>query len=162
MTERANLGSRGNGRSPTALVAESDRALRDLLRVHLQNAGYSVILAPDAVVAGRTMLERPDAIDVLLIDAQLPFMSGIELVSALIADSTLRFIPTIVIATSEHDAGRAELLGVPSLVAPFRAEQLLELVKATIEHPAAKRGATEGESLSMRQRLPVYLFQQHD
>jgi len=153
LTERANLGSRGNGRVPTALVAENDRALGDLLRVHLQNAGYTVIVVPDAVVAGRTMLEQPGAIDVLLINAQLPFMSGIDFVCTLIADSSLRYIPTIIIATNEHDAGRAEVLNVPSLVAPFRAEQLVDLVKRTVEHPEAKRAATDGAPVSMRQRL---------
>lgn len=143
----------GIGRTPTALVAESDRALRDLLRVHLQNAGYNVILAPDAVVAGRTVLERPDSVDVLLINAQLPFMSGIEFVSTLIADSSLRFIPTIIIATSEQDAERADILNVPVLVAPFGAEQLLELVKTTLQHPATMRAASDGAPASMRQRL---------
>lgn len=141
------------GRVPTALVAENGRALRELLRVHLQNAGYNVILAPDAVVAGRAILERPEAIDVLLIDAQLPFMSGIDFVSTLIADSSLRFIPTIVIATSEEDARRTDILNVPSLLAPFRAEQLLDLVKSTIGHPEAQRPSMEGAPRSMRQRL---------
>jgi len=125
------------GRSPTALVVENDRALRDLLRVHLHNAGYNVILAPDAVVAGRTILERPDAVDLLLINAVLPFMSGIDFVSTLIADTRLRFIPTIVIANGDDDARRADFLGVPALVAPFSAQQLLSLVRATLKSPVA-------------------------
>jgi len=142
-----------SGRVSTALVAENDRALRELLRVHLQNAGYNVILAPDAVVAGRTILERPDAIDVLLINAQLPFMSGIELVSTLIADSSMRFIPTIVIATSEQEAQRADILNVPSLIAPFGAEQLLDLVKSTVERPEKRAAPERGAAASIRQRL---------
>jgi DNA-binding response OmpR family regulator len=141
------------GRVPTALVVEHDRALRDLLRVHLKNAGYNLLLAPDALVAGRTILEQADAIDVLLINARLPFMSGIEFVSTLIADTSLRFIPTIVIATTEQEAGNAEVLNVPCIVAPFTTERLLELVRTTIELPAGKRATTEGSSVSMRRRI---------
>jgi DNA-binding response OmpR family regulator len=155
VTDSADLTGRPTlqGRVRTALVAESDRALRELLRVHLQNAGYNVILAADAMVAGRTIVERPDAIDVLLINAQLPFMSGIEFVSTLIADSSLRFIPTILIATSEHEARQVDALNVPSLVAPFSAEQLLDLIRSTVEHPDGERGAAERAPVSMRQRL---------
>jgi two-component system, sensor histidine kinase and response regulator len=137
---------------PSALVAESDRVLRELLRLHLQNAGFNVTLAPDALVAGRAILERPEAIDVLLIDAQLPFMSGIDFVATLIADSSLRFIPTIVIATGEHEARRADALNVPSLVPPFPAQVLIDLVN-TVRHPAAKPPPAEGAPRSMRQRL---------
>ena len=139
-------------RNPTALVAENDRALRELLRVHLQNAGYNVILAPDALVAGRTILERPDSVDVLLIGAQLPYLSGIEFVSTLIADSSLRFVPTIMIASHEHDVRRAERLGVPALLPPFSAQDLLDLLRATIRQPE-NRAARGGEGPSMRQRL---------
>ena len=152
-TQVSTGGPYARGRVPTAIVAEADRALRDLLRVHLQNAGYNAILAPDAVVAGRAILERPEAIDVLLIDVRLPFMSGIDFVATLIADSSLRFIPTIMIATSEQDAGRADALNVPCLVAPFGAEQLLEVVRRAVQQPAAKRASHEGVMRSLSQRI---------
>ena len=155
MAERLNpdSGTDARGGVPTALVAEADRALRDLLRVHLQNAGYNVILAPDAVVAGRTILERPEAVDVLVINVRLPFLSGIDFVSTLIADSSLRFIPTVMIATSEQDAGRADALNVPCLVAPFGAEQFLAVVREAVEQPGAKRGSHAGAMRSLSQRL---------
>ena len=139
---------------PTALVAESEQALRELLRVHLQNAGYNVVLAPDAMVAGRTLLERPDAFDVLLVNAHLPFMSGIDFVSTLIADSSLRFIPSIIIASGDHEARRADLLGVPSLVAPFSTEELLEAVRTAMRRgePGQQPSARSSHG-SMRQRL---------
>jgi DNA-binding response OmpR family regulator len=128
-----------NNPRPTVLVAESDPALRDLLRLHLGNGGYEVILAPDAVVAGRTILQGGRVIDALVIGAQLPFMSGIDFVSTLIADTSQRLIPTIVIATSENDAGRADVLGVPSLLAPFSAQRLLEVLRTTIRSEARLR-----------------------
>jgi DNA-binding response OmpR family regulator len=118
----------GSVQGGTALVAESDRAMRELLRLHLQNFGFNVVLAPDALVAGRTLLEGSPRIDLLIVDAQLPYMSGIDFVSALIADSSLPFIPTIIIAPNDELARRADALDVPILVAPFSAEDLLAVV----------------------------------
>ncbi|HUQ25123.1 MAG TPA: response regulator [Burkholderiales bacterium] len=136
----------------TVLVAESDRAMRELLRVHLHNAGYSVILAPDATVAGRTILGDPDKVDLLIVNAHLPFMSGIDFLSTMIADSSFRYIPAILISTNELDARRADVLGVPSLIVPFSAQQLLHLVASTVTQPEVK--AAPGEpAASMRERL---------
>ena len=137
----------------TALVVESDRALRDLLRLHLHNDGFNVILAPDVTIAGRTILQRPQAIDVLVVNAQLPFMSGIEFVSTLIADRSLPFIPTVVIATTDQDASRADILGVPVLVVPFAAQQFIALVQTTLQRPDVKPAPPPGPQPSMRQRL---------
>ena len=137
----------------TVLVAESDRALRELLRVHLHNAGYSVILAPDATVAGRALLQSPQAADVLIVNAQLPFMSGLDFVSMLIADTSLRFVPTILICASDDEARRADVLGVPCLVAPFSAERLVELVGSAISHAEPRHAAKAAPGLSMRERL---------
>lgn len=138
---------------PTALVVENDRALRDLIRVHLHNAGLNVLLAPDVTVAGRTILQRPQAIDVLVINAQLPFMSGIEFVSTLIADQSLSFIPTVVIATSDKEAMRADLLGVPSLIVPFSARQFIDVIRALLERSHVKPAPEGRAQPSMRQRL---------
>jgi len=133
--------SKGPADRRTALVVESDRALRDLLRLHLSTAGFDVLLAPDAVVAGRTILNHRQVVDVLIVDSRLPFMSGIDFVSTLIADSSLRFIPTIVVARDEHEAGRADMLGVPSLVTPFSSQQLVDLVRSTIATTSGARHA---------------------
>lgn len=116
----------------TVLVAENDPAMRELLRVHLRNDGYEVVLAPDAVVAGKVLVATPEKIDLLIVNAHLPFMSGVDFVSTLIADSSLRFVPTILIASGDEEARRADVLGVPCLVAPFSAHRLLELVAANI------------------------------
>jgi DNA-binding response OmpR family regulator len=36
----------------TILVVEDDQLMRELFRMHLGNAGYDVLLAEDAIVAG--------------------------------------------------------------------------------------------------------------
>src|SRR5438552_17811469 len=88
------------------LVVEDDRAVRDLLRLHLENAGYHVVALPDAVAAGKHVLGDPASIHLLIVDANLPYMSGIEFASALIADTALPFIPMILITGHEHLADR--------------------------------------------------------
>jgi DNA-binding response OmpR family regulator len=134
------------------LVVQHDRAVRELFRVHLQNAGYSVFLAPDAIVAGRTILGNPGAVDVLVVDAKLPYMSGIDFVSTLIADSSLRFIPIILI-TAEDLVGRADALGVPVLTAPFSAKELIDLVEVAFQEADVKSLSIGKSAGSMRHGL---------
>lgn len=119
----------------TILVVEDDRALGELLRVHLANAGYDVLVATDPVAAGPVLLQRVGEIDLAIVDAQLPYMSGIELVATLIADSTLPPIPAILITGHEHLVAGAEKLGVPCLFKPFLVDELLALVRESARPP---------------------------
>ncbi|MEA3191748.1 MAG: hypothetical protein QOD26_81 [Betaproteobacteria bacterium] len=120
-------------RSRTALVVERDDVLRELLRVHLVNAGYRVMLAADALVAGRTLLKMAGELHVLVVDAELPYLSGIEFVSTLIADTTLPFVPVVMIGRHEHVTQRTELLGVPCLTMPLSADKLIRTIDESIE-----------------------------
>ena len=43
---------------------------------HLQQAGYRVLVAEDAIVAGRHVLETPP--DLMILDIEMPFMNGID------------------------------------------------------------------------------------
>lgn len=122
-------GSKSRGK---ILVVEDELAIRDLLRIHLQNAGYEVISAADAVDAGRFFLGGAGSIDLMIVDAQLPYMSGIDFVSALIADTTLPAVPIILITGHERFVMRAAILDVPCLVKPFSAADLIELVDKTL------------------------------
>ena len=137
------------------LLVEDDRAVRELLQGHLNNAGYHVVAVADAVLAGRSLLEGASSIDLLIVDAELPYLSGIEFVSTLIADTTLPSVPMILITGHEHLAKRAEILEVPCLVKPFSADDLIGLVEKSI---AGQRPAESDAGLSdgKRQRANAH------
>lgn len=112
------------------LVVEDDESMRELLRLHLGNAGYKVTLAEDAAVAGRKVLAS--APDLIIADIHLPFMSGLEFASILIADATVPNIPIVLISAHEHYRQHAESLGIPFLLKPILKAQLLETVEKVL------------------------------
>jgi DNA-binding response OmpR family regulator len=123
------------------LAVEDDQGMRELLRLHLSNAGYVVTLAEDAIAAGNRMLKFPP--DLVILDVGLPYFNGLDFAEALLADATVARVPIIFISADESFAARAEGLGVDFIVKPFRKERLLESVARVIssgsEHTAASR-----------------------
>ena len=88
----------------TVLVVEDNdgnmRLFHDVLEAH----GYNVLQATDGMEGWRMAREhRPDLI---LMDIQLPDVSGLEVTKRLKADETLKSIPVIAItafATADHE-----------------------------------------------------------
>ena len=122
----------------TVLVMEDDQFMRELLRLHLQSAGYDVLEAEDPVVAGHLLIKkRPD---ILIADIEMPFMDGLEFVQALRADPTVAEIPVIFISARCDYEDRCKDLGaIAFLKKPVLAGQLL----ATLAKHA-ERGAYQG------------------
>ena len=114
------------------LVVDDEPAIRELLRLHLQNAGYEVVEANDAVVAGKMILAKAWRIDLLVVDAHMPYMTGIDFAAAVIADTTLPPVPIILITGHSALAERADVLGVPCLMKPFTADTLAATVAKTL------------------------------
>jgi DNA-binding response OmpR family regulator len=108
------------------LAVDDDESMRELLRLHLTNAGYVVTLAEDAIAAGHRMLRLPP--DLMILDVDLPFLNGLDFAAALLCDATLASVPIIFISAHESFATRAEELGGEFLVKPFRKERLLDSV----------------------------------
>jgi CheY-like chemotaxis protein len=115
------------------LVVDDDATLRDLLRVHLQAAGYSVTVAPDAAEAIRAVLaEKPDLI---ISDINMPYMDGLELLEVLRADPATADIPLMVFTASDSDEhhARARRLGVAGyLVKPIMVDELLRVIESGV------------------------------
>lgn len=111
----------------TILIVDDDPCLRDLLRLHLSNAGYSVVLAEDAVTAGRFLLRfRPD---LLLVDVDMPFMNGFELVSAIRSDRRFSGLPVIFLSANAAGRQRGLALGaLEYLTKPVLADRLLAAI----------------------------------
>jgi CheY-like chemotaxis protein len=116
----------------TILVMDDDECMRELLRLHLSNAGYNVIVAEDAVEAGHLLLrQRPDLI---LADVEMPFMDGLEFLQAVQSDLTTRSVPLIFITSQVEAEDRAKKLGaVAFLTKPLHAADLLAVVARHVE-----------------------------
>ena len=93
----------------TVLVVDDDPSIRDLLRIHLGNAGYKVLLAEDAIVAGHMLLK--EAPDLLLLDLDMPYMTGLEFLQALRSDTTLPKFPIVFLTANPEARDLAATLG---------------------------------------------------
>ena len=123
--------SSGARRRSNVLVVDDDVSMRELLQLHLSNAGYSVALADDAIAAGRMFLASTP--DLLLIDVSMPYMSGLDFVATVFADLTVPVIPVIFITAHEHFAQHAEEMGAECLIKPVPVSRLLEAVARTLK-----------------------------
>jgi len=110
------------------LVVDDDPIMRDLLRIHLSNAGYEVAVAQDGLEAGYGLLRsrRPDLI---ISDVNMPHMDGFEFIAALREETEFRSIPVIFLTSATEAEYRGRELGaVAYLAKPVRADKLLALV----------------------------------
>src|SRR6266851_4794438 len=118
-------------RRPNVLVVDDDVSMRELLQLHLTNAGYSVALADDAIAAGRMFLGSTP--DLLLIDVDMPYMTGLEFVATVFADITVPIIPVVFITAYEQFAQHAEEMGADCLIKPVQVGRLLETVARNLK-----------------------------
>ena len=112
---------------PTILVVDDDRNIRELLTIHLRNAGYEVEAVEDGLSAGYAVLrQRPDLI---VSDVNMPHLDGYEFIQALRQDAALRDIPVIFLTSEDEADYRGKELGAVGYAPkPIRADRLLELV----------------------------------
>lgn len=115
-------------RRASIMVIDDDQSMRELVRLHLSNAGYEVRIAEDAVEGGRMLLERSP--DLIICDVDMPYLNGYDFVAALRTDATKRDIPVVFLTVKEDVADQAKKLGaVAYLTKPVMADRLLEVVR---------------------------------
>jgi DNA-binding response OmpR family regulator len=120
-------GSQGVGDRPLVLVVDDDQVICELLKLHLVNAGYRVLTAGDGISGGHLILNgRPDLV---IVDVDMPYMGGYELVEAVKADATTSHVPVIFLSSREDVGERSAKLGAEAyLKKPIKADSLLEVV----------------------------------
>jgi len=116
--------------SKRILVVEDHEDNRQILRILLAGAGFDMLEAWDGEAALTTAAsERPDLI---LMDIQLPGLTGYEVTRRLKADPLLRAIPIIAVTSYalSGDEGKATEAGCDAYVTkPYRPRQLLAKIK---------------------------------
>lgn len=117
--------------APQVLVVDDDGAMRELLRIHLSNAGYAVTAAEDAVAALKCLLRRRPKL--MIVDVSMPYMDGLEFVRAVKADASFTGMP-IMFLTSREDVDEAarKTGAIACLKKPILAHELIGAVKAAL------------------------------
>jgi len=115
--------------SGSILVVDDDPNMRELLRIHLSNAGYEVDVAKDGLEAGYGLLRNPP--DLIISDVNMPHLDGFEFVAAMRSDAAFRDIPVIFLTSAAEGEHRGKELGAVAYVAkPVRADKLLSVIAA--------------------------------
>jgi CheY-like chemotaxis protein len=122
------------------LIVDDNLANLKLMRILLGDAGYDVRTAASAEDALRLLADQPPR--VILMDVQLPGMSGLELTRKLKADATTRDIVVVAVTAyaARGDEERTRAAGCDEYVAkPVDIDALLQTIARLVTR------ASEGE-----------------
>src|SRR5688572_24907332 len=112
-------------RAGRVLVVEPEEARRQLLRGQLEQEGYDCVFLPDGDELLRLTAEYEP--DLILLAADLPGQSGLELVGDLRAMDPRVHYPVILIGTAadEQDVAHGLLAGADDFIADVERQQEL-------------------------------------
>jgi two-component system chemotaxis response regulator CheY len=113
----------------TILVVDDSASLRQVVKMALTGAGYTVLDAVD----GKAALELLDgrSISMAICDVNMPVLNGIEFVKAVKLLPGYKFMPIMMLTTESQDAAREkgrEAGARAWMVKPFAPSQLVKAV----------------------------------
>ena len=116
------------------LVAEDETVNREILGVILENE-YDLLFAQDGQTAFDLLLEYRDTLSLVLLDLNMPRMSGQEFLRRKKADPLLQSIPVIVLTTDQEAEVESLRLGAIDFIPkPYpKPDVILARVQRTIE-----------------------------
>lgn len=120
-------------RKALIFVFDDNEAIRTLLRIHLQHAGYAVRVFEDALEGGRALLDFPP--DLLICDINMPYMDGLEFLGAMKIDSGVARVPVIVLTSrtdSDTEMAASNAGAACFLTKPLRRDDLLQAVEQAL------------------------------
>ena len=119
------------------LIVDDESAIREMIRIGLEMAGFNCMEAADAQEAyGKILDARPDLI---LLDWMMPNTSGLELLRRLRRDDVSRTIPVIMLTAKDDEDNRIQGLDVGAddyITKPFSSRELLARIKAVLRRSA--------------------------
>ena len=137
--------------TPTILVVEDEPAIRELLKVNLEDAGYEVREAEDAEAA-RSALNQVLP-DLLLLDWMLPGQSGLALARQLRGTTRTRDLPIIMLTARSDEADKVAGLEAwvdDYVTKPFSPRELKARIKAVLRRRAPEAAQETLEAGALR------------
>lgn len=115
------------------LVVDDDRVLRSLLQALLESEGYAVDTASDGQLAWEKLTQQPGTYEAVLLDLEMPRMTGLQLIQALWQAEAVRAYPLLVMSADSEALQQAVRMGVSDVLEkPFDLDRLLALVATSL------------------------------
>jgi DNA-binding response OmpR family regulator len=113
------------------LIADDSELIRTAMRIVFEGHGYDVVAATD----GQDLLQRLEAqeVDLIILDINMPRLSGIDVLKRLGADSRLSRIPVLMASAQSDKKTQARCLALGACefyVKPFSLRSLAASVEA--------------------------------
>ncbi len=121
------------------LVAEDDRAIRELLVHHLERDGFAAVEAGDGPA---TLRASRDGVDLLLLDIALPGIDGFEITRTLRREG--RTLPIVLLTARTEEIDRVvgfELGADDYVVKPFSPREVVARCRAILRRSGIKHDA---------------------
>lgn len=115
---------------PSILIADDEEDVRNLVALHLKSAGYSVLEAGDGETA--LSMARSFLPALMVLDLQMPKMTGLEVCKALRADKATARIPVVILSAKGEELDRVlglELGADDYMTKPFSPRELVLRIK---------------------------------
>src|SRR5437764_2438442 len=141
------VSSQVSNRAATILVVEDDERVRRGLQRAFESAGHRVLACGDAAEALRE-LHREDCCDLVVMDIELPGVSGLALCRLLRAQTATRRLPVIVVSSHDREDYKVEAFTAGAddfVVKSETARELLTRVGAHLE-AAGRERALQGSN----------------
>lgn len=113
------------------LLVDDSMALRLQVKMAFKDYGYDILEAKDGVEAIEVIKVNSD-LDLMICDINMPNMDGLDMLDALVTDSTITRVPMTIVLTTESAPeliDRAKKNGVKGwLIKPLKVDKLVSLV----------------------------------
>ena len=127
--------------APRLLLVDDNEELRRLTKMFLERQGFIVREAADGVEAGEYLRDAPP--DLVLLDLDMPRVSGIEVLRAMREDSTLAGVPVLILTGSNDEGSLRQVFDAGAndyISKPYSTPQLVSRVRACLARAAKSRG----------------------
>jgi two-component system phosphate regulon response regulator PhoB len=128
----------------TVLLVEDEPAIRDMLSIILEQAGFTALIAADVNSAQSFLTEHSP--DLLLLDWMLPGVSGVEWARRLKKDPSFKDVPIILLTArgEEEDKVRGLEIGADDyLTKPFSPKELVARIRAVLRRSGKLSGVSQ-------------------
>jgi phosphate regulon transcriptional regulator PhoB len=121
------------GEKKVVLIVEDEQDISDLVRFHLEQEGFAVIVTPDGEKALEAARRQRPAL--VILDLMLPGVPGLEVCRMLRADERVADVPIVMLTARAGEADRVvglEMGADDYVTKPFSPRELVARVRAVL------------------------------